>query len=168
MALRLFRHLFLATVHSRRIPSIANTANDAWVKTRFSPRLSGRRSEHTAPEVALRSALHRAGFRFRLHRRLAKRLKVDIALLRYRVCIFVDGCWWHQCSKHKTAPKTGPNAERWAAKFARIKERDLQAVAIARSMGYWPIRVWECDINSDINAVVRRISRLAAQAARSI
>jgi DNA mismatch endonuclease, patch repair protein len=135
-------------------------SREGWAKTAYSQRLSRRQSRHTAPELSLRRALHRSGLRFRLHRPLAKRLTVDIVLPRSSICIFVDGCWWHQCGRHKLPPKAGPNVAKWAEKFKRIKQRDQEAVELAKSLGYVPLRIWECEISENLPCVVRRISAL--------
>ncbi|WP_213036382.1 very short patch repair endonuclease [Candidatus Nitrotoga fabula] len=50
--------------------------------------------KNTTPELMVRRALHKAGFRFRLH---IKDLpgKPDIVLPKYKTVIFVNGCFWH-------------------------------------------------------------------------
>ena len=60
-----------------------------------SERMSRIRGRDTQPELALRKALHRMGFRYRLHE---KKLpgKPDIVLPRYKVVVFVHGCFWHR------------------------------------------------------------------------
>ena len=59
------------------------------------------RRTDTKPELALRSALHRQGFRFRKDFRLdldgGARVRPDIAFTARRVAVFVDGCFWHVC-----------------------------------------------------------------------
>ena len=66
---------------------------------------------NTAPEVLLRQAVHAAGGRFRLHRRIAKGCTPDFVLPSRRVAVFVDGCFWHGCPEHgRKTPWTGPNA----------------------------------------------------------
>jgi len=60
--------------------------------------------KNSAAERALRSALHAAGLRFRLHRRV-ERVVADIVFPSARVLVFVDGCFWHGCPRHATFPK---------------------------------------------------------------
>jgi len=117
-------------------------------------RITGR---NTKPEILLRSLLHRAGFRFRLH---AKDLpgKPDIVLAKYRIAIFVHGCFWHRhpgC-RNATTPSTRP--EFWAEKFDRNVERDARTVAALEEAGWTVLTVWECDLKSDPQAVVNRLS----------
>ena len=57
----------------------------------------------------LRQAVHAAGGRFRLHRRIAKGCTPDFVLPSRRVAVFVDGCFWHGCPEHgRKTPWTGP------------------------------------------------------------
>src|SRR5262245_17560749 len=86
--------------------------------------MSQQRTRDTQPELALRSALHRAGFRFRLHRKpvIGVRREADLVFISARVAVFVDGCFWHQCPEHATSPKN--NDAWWDAKLARNVERD--------------------------------------------
>ena len=80
--------------------------------TRAGAHLAGRRKVNTTPEVLLRQAVHAAGGRFRLHRRIAKGCTPDFVLPSRRVAVFVDGCFWHGCPEHgRKTPWTGPNAE---------------------------------------------------------
>ncbi|WP_278256735.1 hypothetical protein [Nocardioides convexus] len=77
----------------------------------------GNRRVDTKPEVAIRSALHRAGLRFRKDYRLdlgGARLRPDIAFTRAKVAVFVDGCFWHACPVHGTQPRS--NADYWTPK----------------------------------------------------
>ena len=105
---------------------------------------------NTAPEVLLRSALHAAGARFRLHPPLAKGCTPDLVLPRHRVAVFVDGCFWHGCPEHgRKTPWTGPNAALWAAKMARNRERDRRSTALAEEQGWTVVRLWECAVRSD-------------------
>ena len=100
-----------------------------------SERMSRNRSSNTAPEVALRRAMHAIGLRFRLH---SKGLpgKPDIVLPRHRTVIFVHGCFWHRHSgcKIATTPKT--NTEFWEEKFYRNVVRAWNAPnEVAQQLG---------------------------------
>lgn len=100
----------------------------------------------TAPEMALRRALHAAGARYRVHRRPLAEMRVtaDIVFTKAKVAVFVDGCFWHCCPIHGTRPKT--NAGWWAAKLDRNVERDREADRRLASNGWTVIRVWEHEI----------------------
>jgi DNA mismatch endonuclease (patch repair protein) len=110
------------------------------------------RGTHTAPERLLRSALHRAGFRFRLHRRDLPG-RPDIVLAKYSVVIFVHGCFWHRhpgCV-YATSPKT--RASFWFEKLSENRERDFRQVRALLGAGWRVLVVWECALrNSDQQA----------------
>jgi DNA mismatch endonuclease (patch repair protein) len=130
-----------------------------WTPTERSPQLSGRRSKDTAPELALRRALHAHGLRFRLHRTLARGCTPDIVLPSRRVAVFVDGDYWHGCPTHFPAPggQSGPNAALWRDKRAAVTERDARSTRLAHEHGWSVVRVWECEIRADVTAAVRRV-----------
>ena len=96
----------------------------------------------TGPETLLRSALHTAGLRYRLHdRRLPG--SPDLVFPRYRAVIFVHGCYWHShgCCK-STVPKS--RREFWEDKFRANRERDERNVTLLRKRGWRVLTVWEC------------------------
>src|SRR5262245_47670286 len=82
--------------------------------------MRGNRRTDTKPEVALRSALHRRGIRFRKDAHVIAadvRVKADILFRRHRTAVFVDGCFWHGCPQHGNKPKA--NAGYWGPKLER-------------------------------------------------
>jgi DNA mismatch endonuclease (patch repair protein) len=114
--------------------------------------------------MALRRALHAAGGRFRLHRKLEARCTPDIVLPGRRVAVFVDGCWWHSCPIHgRKRPFTGPNAALWEAKMTRNRERDMHATATAEGLGWTVVRLWECEVMKDPQASARRVLKVAGR-----
>jgi DNA mismatch endonuclease, patch repair protein len=106
-------------------------------------RMQSAQSRDTGPELALRSRLHAAGFRFRVDRPVlpSSRKRADIVFPSRRLAVFVDGCFWHSCPKHRTLPKA--NAAWWAAKLKRNRERDLETNAECRKAGWRVVRIWE-------------------------
>lgn len=96
-----------------------------------------------AVELAVRSALHRLGFRFRIHQRVVPGTKrtVDILLPRHRLAVFVNGCFWHGCPIHATWPKR--NAEFWRIKIEANRERDADTDRRLQQAGWRVIRIWE-------------------------
>ncbi len=100
------------------------------------------RRRDTAPEVALRSALHRSGLRYRVDFPLpGLRRRADIAFPAARVAVFVDGCFWHGCPEHGSWPKE--NAPWWREKIEANRRRDRDTDARLRDAGWLPLRVWE-------------------------
>src|SRR4051812_20941144 len=89
-----------------------------------SARMSRLRRRDTEPELALRSALHRRGLRFRVDRRVipAVRTRADVAFATAKVAVFVDGCFWHACPEHQTWPAA--NRDWWRRKLEENVRRD--------------------------------------------
>jgi DNA mismatch endonuclease (patch repair protein) len=112
-------------------------------------------------ERELRSALHKGGFRFRVHRKLLKGLHrtADIAFISLRVAVFLDGCFWHGCPVHATWPKT--NARWWRDKIETNRKRDLDTDQKLRAGGWLVVRVWEHE-NPEV-AVRRMVRTLVAR-----
>ena len=95
------------------------------------------------PELAVRSLVHRLGYRFRLHRKDLPG-KPDLAFGPRRKVIFVHGCFWHghNCKKAHI-PKS--NREYWGPKLRRNKSRDRQHMKALKTAGWEPLVVWECE-----------------------
>jgi DNA mismatch endonuclease (patch repair protein) len=108
-----------------------------------SRRMSAQARRDTECELKLRSALHRQGMRFFVHRRPVPsiRRQADLVFPRARVAVFVDGCFWHGCPEHGTWPKA--NAEWWRAKIEGNRKRDADTDARLVEAGWTPIRIWE-------------------------
>jgi DNA mismatch endonuclease (patch repair protein) len=111
------------------------------------------RSRNTDPERTLRRALWAAGLRYRVGFRLPG--TPDVTFLGARVAVFVDGCFWHGCPEHYTAPVL--NADFWRKKLARNRERDERVDMDLRALGWRSIRVWEHAMLGRLHEVVRMI-----------
>ncbi len=95
--------------------------------------------------MAVRSVLHRAGHRFRLHdRRLPG--TPDIVLPRHRLAIFVHGCFWHGHVGCKRATLPASRTEFWREKIARNAARDDEAVWRLQAMGWRSLTLWSCEL----------------------
>lgn len=107
-------------------------------------RIKGR---DTKPELWLRSLLHKAGFRFRLH---GPNLpgRPDIVLPKHRTVIFVNGCFWHRHEgcRFTTMPSTRP--EFWQNKFEGTINRDRRNRGLLEEAGWKVVTVWECDLKA--------------------
>jgi DNA mismatch endonuclease (patch repair protein) len=132
-----------------------------WTATAEGAHLRGRRTRNTAAEVTLRRAVHALGLRFRLHRAVAPGSTPDFVLPRWRVAVFVDGCFWHGCPDHSPAQFRGPNAALWEAKLTTNRARDRRTTAAARDAGWTVLRVWECEVRRDAAAAARRVAEAA-------
>ena len=108
-----------------------------------SERMSRVRRRDTAPELELRSELHRRGLRYRVDRRPLKGLpsRADLVFGPTKVAVYVDGCFWHSCPEHGTMPRA--NEAFWQAKLSRNRERDAKVNALLAKAGWIVVRVWE-------------------------
>jgi DNA mismatch endonuclease (patch repair protein) len=84
--------------------------------------------------------------------------KPDFLFRRYRLALFVDGCFWHGCPKHCKIPSG--NRSFWKKKFATNKARDRRVNRELRRLGWQVIRIWEHDLARRQNHIVARIERV--------
>lgn len=115
----------------------------------------------TPAELAIRRFLHRQGLRYRVDFRPlpALRRKADLVFTRARVAVFVDGCFWHSCPVHGTAPKA--NAEWWREKLAANVCRDRDTDEQLEAAGWVVIRVWEHEAPESAGMLVSKAVRAA-------
>ena len=106
-------------------------------------RMKAAKQRDTAPEMALRSAIHRRGLRYRVDANLIEglRRRADVVFRPIKVAVFVDGCFWHGCPVHGTWPKA--NAEFWREKIEGNRKRDADTNHRLTKAGWLVIRVWE-------------------------
>lgn len=106
------------------------------------------RGKDTKPEILVRSLLHRAGFRFRLH---SSKLpgKPDIVLPKYHTVIFVHGCFWHRHKGCKYAYTPKSNIGSWESKFESNVKRDAEVKSQLEKIGWKHFTVWECELNTN-------------------
>lgn len=112
-------------------------------------------SKDTKPEVLVRKALFKKGLRFRLQRRDLPG-RPDIFVLRYKVVVFVNGCFWHQhgCSM-TTRPKS--RSAFWNEKFDRNVARDVKTLRELSLQGFRVAVVWECSLKKGPERTVERL-----------
>lgn len=114
----------------------------------------------TKPELAVRRLLHAFGLRYRVNARPEKDLRrtADLLFRPSRVAVFIDGCYWHGCPEHYTAPKA--NGGFWADKVERNRERDSETTSVLVERGWEVLRFWEhedpADVAANVIEVVRR------------
>ena len=114
------------------------------------------RRRDTPGELALRSALHALGLRYRVDTTLPQtRRRADIAFGRSRVVVFVDGCFWHGCPEHGTWPKA--NADWWRAKITANVARDRDTDARLRKGGWGVLRFWA---HEDMEVAAKRVAKI--------
>lgn len=127
----------------------------SWASTPASRKvMQGNRSSDTAPELAVRQRLHRAGLRYRVAYRPepALRRTADIVFTRQRIAVFIDGCFWHACPEHGTVART--NASYWSEKLKRNVARDADTTEKLRAAGWTVLRFWEHNDPDEVAAAV--------------
>lgn len=129
---------------------------DSLSAERRSWNMSRIRSRDTGPERALRSMLHRAGFRFRLHDRSLPGTP-DIVMKKHRAAILVHGCYWHRHEGCRNATTPSTRTEFWEAKFGATVARDERNIEALADLGWTPIVVWECDLKKRPDEVMAEI-----------
>lgn len=121
------------------------------------------RGADTAPERLVRTALFRAGFRYRLH---VKRLpgRPDIVLAKYKTVVFVHGCFWHghRCRRGK---RPATNQDFWNAKIDGNVQRDRRVRARLKALGWRTVVIWQCGLERSTDQLLQLL-RDASRAAR--
>jgi DNA mismatch endonuclease (patch repair protein) len=131
----------------------AGSAMDIWSKAKRSEVMSRIRSRDTKPEFLVRSLLHRAGLRYSLKRKELPG-RPDIVLPKYKIAVFVHGCFWH---RHKGCPvATNPKTRKafWQEKFKGNVTRDRRTRKLLEKLGWKVLVVWECDVMRDPHEVL--------------
>ena len=105
--------------------------------------MSGIRGRNTKPEMLVRKALFKGGFRFRLHRRDLPGVP-DVVLPGRRVAVFVHGCFWHMHAGCSNARLPATRPEFWWEKLSRNVDRDRVAKESLAAAGWRVLTVWEC------------------------
>jgi DNA mismatch endonuclease (patch repair protein) len=113
------------------------------------------KGKNTKPELIVRSLCHEMGLRFRLHRRDLPGTP-DLVFPKYRLCIFVHGCFWHRhigC-KYASIPKS--RQDFWSKKLDLNANRDEQCINKLKLMDWRVEIIWECELR-DTNIVKEKI-----------
>lgn len=113
------------------------------------------RSKDSLPEKTLRRALLSAGVRYRKY---YGREKIDIAIPREKIAIFVDGCFWHFCPLHGHAPKS--NMEYWGKKLTKNQELATSKDIRLKQGGWEIVHFWEHEIYESPENCAFKISEI--------
>lgn len=134
-----------------------------------SANMRANRRRDTNLEVEVRARLHRRGLRFRvdfpIHLEGRRPIRPDIVFTRLRLCVELDGCWWHGC---EVCGRRVPNANGsyWGLKIARNKERDAEQTAVLEDAGWLVLRFWEHEGADAISEAVARMVSAARGSGR--
>lgn len=88
--------------------------------------------------------------------------KPDFIFPRDRIAVFVDGCFWHSCPKHKSEPLR--NAQFWRTKLQRNVERDRLVNKTLHQFGWKVIRIWQHELKND-DSVAKKLARFIKRTA---
>lgn len=116
---------------------------DIWSKEKRSAVMARIRGKDTKPELIVRRYLYHRGYRYRKNFRGLPGTP-DVVLRKYRVVIFVHGCFWHGHDADMHIPAS--NRDYWEKKIARNKERDRRNKAALKRMGWNVMTIWECQL----------------------
>ncbi len=119
-----------------------------------SERMSRVGSADTGAEWSLRRALWADGLRYRVQPRTPFG-RPDLGFPAARVAVFVDGCYWHGCPWHYSAPRS--RTDYWSAKLVANLARDRRQTACLEASGWSVLRLWEHDIVADVVGMVREV-----------
>jgi len=117
--------------------------------------MSGIKSKNTKPEMVVRSALHRRGFRFRLH---DKKLpgSPDLVFPKFHAALFVNGCFWHGHDCHLfRLPKT--RTDFWHSKIMQNRARDEKVRQQLSDIGFRHQTVWECELKNKPDFAISKV-----------
>ena len=133
---------------------------DSWASTpAVRAVMRSNRGRDTKPEIAVRSAVHALGLRYRVGMRPVPHLRrtADLVFTRAKVAVFVDGCFWHGCPEHASWPKS--NAQFWRDKIETNRARDADTDRRLRAEGWRVVRVWSHEAAGDAAARIEDIVR---------
>ena len=120
------------------------------------------RKTGTNPEMRVRRAAHRLGFRFRLHRDDLPGTP-DLVFPRLKKVVQVHGCFWHQHPGCRLARQPKSRLDYWLPKFERNRSRDFETIAALRALGWSVLVIWECQV-PDEDAAERILKPFLEQA----
>ncbi len=120
-------------------------------------RMKSNKSRDTKPELALRSAVHALGLRYRVSAKplVGLRRTADLVFPRAKVAVFLDGCFWHGCPEHHTV--SSANATFWAEKVEGNRTRDRDTDRRLAEAGWDVVRVWE---HEDVQVAALRVEEV--------
>ena len=124
---------------------------DCFTRKKRSEVMSAIKSQKTRPENILKKSLRGNGFSFQpgLYG------KPDFADKKRRIAVFIDGCFWHKCSKHYREPKS--NKRYWREKIERNVSRSKEVTKRLKEEGWKVIRIWEHDVENNLDRTLKKL-----------
>jgi DNA mismatch endonuclease, patch repair protein len=123
---------------------------DVFTPEKRSQVMSRIRGTNTRPELALRSMLHRLGYRFTVAGPKNKSLpgRPDIVLPKYQTVIFVHGCYWHGHDHCRDFRLPSTRRDWWSAKIMGNSARDRRNEAALLDLGWHVVTIWACSLKN--------------------
>ena len=115
------------------------------------------RGKNTKPEIKIRKIIWSRNKRYRIHDRTIFGTP-DISNKKRRLAVFIDGCFWHGCSRCYKEPQT--NTEFWRTKIKNNRERRKKVISKLKVEGWNIMEFWEHEINQDSKAIARKIVKM--------
>jgi DNA mismatch endonuclease (patch repair protein) len=112
----------------------------------------------TRPEMIVRRAVYRMGYRYRLHDRSLPGTP-DLVFSKRKEVIFVHGCFWHRHRGCRLARLPKSRTDYWEPKLSRNQERDTRSLASLKDLGWKVLTIWECELRGasiELDRVLRR------------
>jgi DNA mismatch endonuclease (patch repair protein) len=150
-------HRGVAPGRRPKLPTVGE-AKESWASSdAVRASMQANRSRDTAPELALRRAVHALGLRYRVAARPlpAVRRTADLVFSKAKVAVFMDGCFWHGCPVHHTVAVR--NGQYWADKVERNRRRDSDTDQRLAAEGWVALRVWEHEAPEEAAQRVRAV-----------
>jgi DNA mismatch endonuclease (patch repair protein) len=152
---------------------VSFTMGDIYTAARRSQLMRCVRSKgNRTTELPLAAALRAAGITgWRRHVRLcvrtsgkgqaigskSVRITPDFLFRGSKVAVFIDGCFWHRCPVHGSAPQSRMSF--WRKKLAGNVARDMRNTKLLRKAGWHVIRFWEHNVKNNLNGCITTIRR---------
>jgi len=110
----------------------------------------------TKPEMLLKRAIWHAGLRYRSNRRQLPG-KPDIAFIKYKLLIFIDGSFWHGHDWEIRKENIKSNRAFWIPKIERNMQRDREINRYYLSKGWTVLRFWDFEVKNELGVCVNRV-----------
>jgi DNA mismatch endonuclease (patch repair protein) len=124
--------------------------------------MAGIRGKDTKPELIVRSFLHHAGLRYRLHAKLPG--KPDLILPKYQTAVFVHGCFWHRHEGCRYATTPSSNSVFWKEKLVGNVNRDARVKQQLKKLGWRVLVIWSCQLKErELRKLVATIRKGSAK-----
>lgn len=146
-------------------PKLRSSKRESWASSPTVRKvMRANRPRDTRPEIAIRSAVHALGLRYRVNRRPVPGLRrtADLVFAGPKVAVFVDGCFWHGCAEHYR-PSTR-NAKFWSTKVNNNRKRDAETDRRLTEAGWTVVRVWE---HENVQEAAARVAKIVLSSHRA-